>query len=157
MTWIGGSHQRKFEVEASVDEVADFMSDPSRLRHCLVDLERHEKIDDQTYRWILAEVGAKGVSFQADYTVRYERKGDKAVWKSEGEGTTRTEGKALFTEVGPERTKVDYEETLANDLPVPKLSKRIFRPIVKREVKKAVDQFLDNVIAYVNEGKHRDE
>ncbi len=157
MTWIEGSHQRNFEVSVPLDEVADFMSDPERLRHCLVDLERYEKVDDQTYRWVLGEVGAKNITFQADYTVRYERKGQEVVWKSEGEGTTRTEGRALLSEAGPEKTKVDYEETLANDLPVPKLARRVFRPIVKREVKKAVDQFLDNVIAYLNEGHHRDE
>ena len=157
MTWIEATHERTFELEVSLDEAADFMSTPSRLRHCMQDLDEGQEVDEETWRWILKEVGAKGVSFQGDYTVRYKRDGDVITWKSEGEGTMRTEGRAEFEELGPDRTRVDYEETLASDLPIPKLARRVFKPIVKREVRRGVNDYLDAVIEHLNAGEHRSD
>ena len=155
MTWIEGEHQRTFEVEASLDEVAEFLSDPSQVRHCMVDLEDAKRIDDDTWRWIREEVGAKGVTFQGDYTVRYLRDGDVVTWESVGEGTIRTEGRAELASVNEETTRVDYREKLASDLPIPRLAKKVFRPIVAREIRNGVDEFVDEVIAYINAGEHR--
>ncbi len=158
MTWIEASHQRTFEVDVPPEEIAQFFSDPSQIRHCMRDLETGEKVDDQTWRWILEEVGAKNITFQGDYTVRYTREEDDVVtWKSEGEGTMRTEGRAEFEALGSDRTRVEYEETLASDLPIPRLARRVFRPIVAREVKKGVEGFLDEVISYLNAGEHRSD
>lgn len=155
MTWIEASHQKTFEVDAPREEVAQFLSDPSQIRHCMVDLETGERVDDQTWRWILEEVGAKGITFQGDYTVRYQRDGDVVTWKSEGEGTMRAEGVAEVEAIDEDRTRVEYEETLASDLPIPKLARRVFKPIVGREVKKGVEAYLAEVIAYLNRGDHR--
>lgn len=155
MTWIEAEHQRTFEVAAPLDEVATFLSDPSQIRHCMIDLEEAEKVDDQTWRWIREEVGAKGVTFQGDYTVRYRRDGDTVRWESTGEGTMRTEGRAKLEELDGDRTRVDYREKLASDLPVPKLSRRIFQPIVAREIKKGVVEFTDEVVDYLEAGRHR--
>ena len=157
MTWIEAGHKRTFEVDAPLDEVADFFSDPSQIRHCMQELETGEKVDEQTWRWILKEIGAKGITFQGDYTVRYVRDGDEVTWKSEGEGTMRTEGTAEFEEIDEGRTRVDYEETLASDLPIPKLARRVFRPIVAREVRKGVEEFIDGIIDYLNSGSHRSD
>lgn len=156
MTWIEGERQRSFEVDAPLEEVAEFFSDPAKLKACLVKLERYEKIDDQTYRWILEEVGAKNITFQADYTVRYERDGDVVTWKSEGEGTMRTEGRVELEAIDGERTRVEYEEKLASDLPIPRLAKRVFRPIAAREIRSGVDAFVDATIEYLNAGRHRE-
>ncbi len=157
MTWIEGEHQRSFEVQAPLDEVADFLSDPAQLKECMVDLERTEQIDEQTWRWIRKEIGAKNITFQGDYTVRYERDGDVVTWESIGEGTVRTDGRAELKAVDDETTRVDYREKLASDLPIPKLARRVFRPIVAREIKSGVDDFVDNVIDYLNDGKHRED
>jgi carbon monoxide dehydrogenase subunit G len=155
MTWIDGERKRSFEVDAPVDEVARFYSNPEQIKDCMGDLERYEKVDDQTYRWILEEIGAKNITFQGDYTVRYERDGNEVTWKSEGEGTMRTEGRATLREIGEGRTAVEYQEKLASDLPIPKLARRVFKPIVAREIKRGVDGFVDNTIDYLNAGRHR--
>ena len=157
MTWIEGSHQRSFEVDVPLDEVADFLSDPSQLRHCMVDLEVGQEIDDQTWQWKLEEVGAKNITFQGIYTVRYERDGDVVTWESQGaEGDTmKSEGRAEFEAVNEGTTKVDYEETIISDLPIPRLAKRVFQPIARREIRKGIDGFLDAVIPYLNAGRHR--
>lgn len=154
MTWVEADHERTFEVDAPFEEVAGFFSDPSHIQHCMPDLKQAEKIDDQAYRWLLEEVGAKNITFQGDYTVRYERDGEEVTWETEGEGTMRCEGRASFESISDERTRVDYRETMASDLPVPRLAAKVFRPIVKREVKKGIDRYLDEAIAYLNAGRY---
>ena len=155
MTWIDTEYERTFTVEASGQEVAEFLSNPSGLRHCMADLERAEKIDEQTWQWVLEEVGAKNITFQGDYTVRYGRDGKRVTWESVGDGTMRTEGEAIVDEIGDERSRVDYRETLSSDLPIPRLAKKVFSGIVDREVSKGVDKFLDAVIEYLEAGRHR--
>lgn len=155
MAWIEASHQRKIEVDRPADEVAAFLSTPSQLRHCMGELERGEEVDEQTWRWIMKEIGARNITFQGDYTVRYQRDGDVVTWKTEGEGNMRTEGRAKVRDLGGGRSEVNYEETLASDLPIPRLAAKVFGPIVAREVRKGIDGLLDNVQEYLNAGRDK--
>ena len=155
MTWIDTDYERTFTVEAPAGEVAEFLSNPSGLRHCMGDLERAEEIDEQTFRWVLEEVGAKNVTFQGDYSVRYSRDGTRVTWESTGDGTMRTEGEATVEQLDDQRSRVDYRESLSSDLPIPRLAKKVFSGIVDREVSKGVDEFLDSVIEYLEAGQHR--
>lgn len=157
MTWVEGQHQRTFEVGVELEEVAEFLSDPSRLKECMVDLADAQEVDDQTWRWIREEVGAKNITFQPDYTVRYTRQGDVVVWESVGDGTMRSEGRAELEAIDEQTTRVDYREKLASDLPIPKLARKVFEPIVGREVKKGVNEFVDNVIDHLEAGEHRED
>lgn len=157
MAWIEASHQKSIEVDAPKDEVAEFFASPDKIRHCMVELERAEKIDEQTWRWIREEIGARNITFQGDYTVRYERDGDIVRWENVGEGNMRTRGTVTVRELGPGRTEFTYDETIASDLPIPGLAAKVFRPIVAREVRKGIDEFLAQVEAYLNAGRHRSE
>lgn len=157
MAWIEASHQRTIEVDAPKDEVAEFFATPAQIVNCMVDLERGEEIDEQTWRWLRKEIGARNISFQGDYTVRYERDGDIVRWESVGEGNMRTKGVVKVQEIRPGRTEFTYEETIASDLPIPGLAAKVFRPIAAREVRKGVDEFLEQVEAYLNAGRHRSE
>ncbi len=154
MTWLEATHERTIEVEAELDAIADFFADPNRLRHCMVALDRGEKIDEKTWRWLMTEVGARNITFQGDYTVTYERDGDVVTWKShEGKGNMKTDGKATFKDLGGGRTAVTYRETIASDLPIPRLAAKVFKPIAAREVRKGIDLLLDAVEEYVADGK----
>src|SRR5690554_7146878 len=155
MAWIEGSATKTLIVDAPKDEVAEVLASPSHLKECMGDLERFEVVDDTTYRWVLKPIGAKGITFQGDYTVRYERDGDTVRWESQEGGTMKTRGSARLRELGAGRTEVTYEETLSSDLPIPKLGAKMFRPIVAREIVKGVESFLDGVKSYLNAGKHR--
>lgn len=155
MPWIEGSHQRTFTVNIALDEAADFMADPARLKRALVSLDRAERVDEQTYRWILKEIGAKNITFQGDYTVRYERQGNRVAWESvKDTGNMRTKGTAEFVELGEGKTQITYEETMASDLPVPRLAAKVFRPIVAREVTRGIDEFIDSLERTMNSGAH---
>ena len=155
MAWIEATYKRTIEVNAPLDEAADFMADPSRLKSCMLSVEEHEVIDEKTYRWLLKEVGARNITFRGDYTVRYERDGDLVTWESlEGTGNMRTSGKATYKEIGEGRTEIVYEEVLASDLPIPKLAAKVFRPIVAREVGKGIGELIDAIEETLNTGAH---
>lgn len=155
MAWIEAKHERTLEVDAPLDEVAEFFSDPSQIRHCMGDLDVGEEIDEQTWRWNMKEIGARNITFKGVHQVRYERDGDQVRWKSEGEGNMRTEGVARFSALDGESTRVEYEETMASDLPIPRLAAKVFRPIVAREVRRGIDEYLNNAVEYINAGRHR--
>lgn len=155
MAWIEATHKRTIEVKAPLDEAADFMADPSRLKKCMISMEEFEVVDEKTYRWLLKEVGAKNITFRGDYTVHYERDGDVVTWESlEGKGNMRTSGKATYKALGENHTEIVYEETLASDLPIPKLAAKVFRPIVAREVAKGIDELIDAIEETLNAGEH---
>lgn len=155
MAWIEGSATKTVVMNAPLDEVAEVFVSPAHLKESMENLERFEVVDEHTYRWLLKPMGAKGITFQGDYTVRYERQGDVVRWESLEGGTMRTRGSARLRELGAGRTEVSYEETLASDLPIPKLGAKLFRPIVAGEIVRGVESFLNEVKRYVDAGKHR--
>jgi hypothetical protein len=55
----------------------------------------------------------------------------------------RSEGFTKFEKLGEDRTKVHYKETIATDLPINRLMAKVFSPIVSREIRKGVGEFLD--------------
>lgn len=144
MTWIEGTAEREYVVERPYDEVVDFFARPAEFKSAMAELESAERVDDDTWRWTLEEKGAKGISFQGHYTVRYDRDGDVVTWETVEDGNMRSEGKATFEEVDDSRTRVHYRSEMAADLPIPGLMAKAFNSIIAREVKKGVESFLDN-------------
>jgi carbon monoxide dehydrogenase subunit G len=144
MAWIEGTEKQTFVIKAPYETVVDFFADPAKFRVCMDQLEKAEEIETHVWRWTLQEKSEKGITFQGVYTVGYERQGDKVVWKPAAEGTMTSHGVATFKQV-PAGTEVTYEETIATDLPVPKLAAKVFGPIVAREIRKGVGSYLEGV------------
>ncbi len=143
MAWIEGTEEQTFEVDASLQEAADFFADPATFQECLSQVEQAEEVEPMVWRWVLQEKSEKGITYQADYTVEYERVSDDHVKWSTREGNMRSEGFARFDELDNGRTEVHYQETIATDLPIPRLMAKVFSPIVSREIRKGVGSFLD--------------
>lgn len=144
MAWIEGTEQREYVIDAPYDEVVDFFATPGEFKAAMAELESSEQVDEDTWKWTLEEKGAKGISFQGEYTVRYHRDGDVVTWETVEESNMRSEGKATFEKVDGERTRVNYRSEIAADLPIPGLMAKAFNKIIAREVKKGVGHFLDN-------------
>lgn len=144
MAWIEGTEKQTFVIKAPREDVADFFGDPAKFRVCMDQVEEAEEIDKNVWKWTLEQKSEKGITFQGIYTVEYERQGEKVVWRTVGESNMRSEGVATFKDV-PKGTEVTYEETIATDLPVPRLAAKVFGPIVSREIRKGVGSYLDGV------------
>lgn len=143
MAWIEGTEEQTFEVDAPSDEVIDFFGDPAKFKECLSELESSEELEPMVWHWVLEEKSEKGITYQADYIVEYERTADnRAEWHTR-EGNMRSEGFVECTDKGGGSTEVHYKETIASDLPIAKLLAKVFRPIVAREIRKGVGSYLD--------------
>ena len=148
MAWVGGSEDRTFVVEAPYEEVVDYFCDPARFKVAFSQLEKGEEVEENTWRWVLREKAEKGITFKPDYTVRYQREGDTARWETV-RGNMRSKGSVSFRKLGDERTEVHYTEEIESDLPIPRLAARVFKPIVAREVRGGIGDFLDRSTAHL--------
>lgn len=148
MAWLEGTAERELEIAAPLDEVASYFASPDRFRDCVDDLEALEEVDDDVWHFQLEEMSAKGISFQGEYFVEYSRDGDVVSWEpaeaeEDEEGNMRSEGQVELTEVGEDRTRVEYQQTMSVELPIPGLMTKVFKPIVNREVRKGIESLLD--------------
>ena len=145
MAWIEGTAKQSLVIDAPVGRVVEFFAEPEQLRVCLTQLEKAEEIEPSVWKWTLREKSEKGIKFQGIYTVRYTRQDDSTVvWETVDAETMRAEGKVVCRALG-NKTEIDYEETIATDLPVPKLAAKVFRPIVAHEIRKDVGSYLELV------------
>ncbi|MCC7542496.1 MAG: hypothetical protein IT379_40140 [Deltaproteobacteria bacterium] len=147
MAWIEGTERRTYDIHAPIEKVYAFLSTPELLKAAFLELERHEILDATTARWILKEKNEKGVKFRPDYTVRYGGNGTDRVEWSPVAGNMKARGTARLRPKGPDTTEVQYEETIASDIPINSLIAKVFQGIVAREIKKGVQGFLDRVKA----------
>lgn len=150
MAWIEGTHEETFVVDADYDDVVAYFCDPGQFKAALAQVESAEEIDENVWRWVLEEKKEKGIRFKADYTVEYTREGDSLTWTTR-EGNLRSSGKTELTDLGGGQTEVAYVETIATDLPIPKLAAKVFRPIVAREIAAGVGDFLERSRGILND------
>lgn len=142
MAWIEGTEEQTFVVKKDLATVEAFFSDPAEFKRCLSDLNSAEEVEPMVWRWVLNEKSEKGITFQPDYTVVYKAGDGMLEWETR-EGNMRSEGVARYTRITTNRTEVHYRETVATDLPIPRLLAKVFGPIVAREIRKSVGAYLD--------------
>lgn len=141
MAWIEGTETQCFFVSRAPAEVAEYFSNPEIFAAAFSQLESKEKLADDTWRWTLVGKSEKGITFQGVYTVKYVRTDEGVTWETTG-GNMRSTGVVVCTPQD-DGTDVNYSETLSVDLPIPKIAAKIFRPIVAREIRAGVGDFLD--------------
>jgi len=151
MAWIEGKLERTYIIEAPYDDVVAFFCDPAAFKAALLQVEEAEEIEPGVWHWTLQEKKEKGITFQGIYTVEYTRDGDTMSWETRDGGTMRSSGASSFVDKGGS-TEVTYAETIAADLPIPRLAAKIFRPIVAREVTGGVGEFLDVAKSILEQG-----
>jgi len=144
MGWLEGDAERDYEIDAPLEDVIDYFSSPDNFSECLSEMESVDKVADSRWRFVMEEMSAKGISFQGEYEVEYERDGSTVRWYPGGrEGNMKSEGKAEFEETTDGGVHVSYEETISVELPIPSLMTKVFKPIVSKQVSKGVNGMLD--------------
>lgn len=148
MPKFSGTESRVFTIRAPFDKVVETMTQPDKFRAYLGDLERFEKIDEQTWRWVLQEKNEAGVHFQGDYTCKYIWDGKREfTWSTVSKGNMTSVGRTTFVKEGDKATRVDYTETIECDMEVNFILAKVIKPIVNREIAKGVGGYLDAVKA----------
>lgn len=152
MAWIEGTEEQTFTVEASYQDTLEYFGKPENFKQCLNQLESAEELDDGVWHWVLEEKSEKGITYKADYKVRYVFNEDEGevTWEPHGEDNNmKSSGFARIKEAS-DGTQVHYKETIASDLPIPKLMAKVFKPIVAREIAKGVGEYLECSKNYLN-------
>jgi len=141
---IEAHESRTLNLKASKQEVVAFFNDPHAINAKMADVEVFEVGADGRAHWTIKEIGARGVSYQARYSVVYVTGEDWIRWDTDS-GNMEIHGRADFRSLGERLTEVRYDERVAPDLPIPRLMAKLFKPIVAREVRKGIHTFLDRV------------
>lgn len=143
MAWIEGTHEETFTVDAPYADVVDYFCDPAKFKAAFSQMESGEEVSDGVWHWVLEEKNEGGIKFKPDYTVTYERDGDALQWSTQEGCNMTSTGRTELTDLGGGQTEVAYRETIATDLPIPRLAAKLFRPIVSREIARGVGDFLE--------------
>lgn len=146
MARFAGNHHERFTVDAPPDVVAAHFSDLDMIVKHYGPIERSEKLDADTLRLTLQEKGMKGVSYQAQYTVRYEREPGVLRWKTIASDNLWSSGEARFSAQGA-GTLVDYTQRIETEVPVPRLLAKMADGIVTREIEGGVKAYLQRMRA----------
>lgn len=142
MAWIDGTHEETRTIKAPLDAVLAWFGDPAVFREAMAQVKEAEEIRPGVFRWILVEKNEKGIRFRPDYTVEYSTSGHEVTWKPVG-GNMKSAGRCVVRALGDDRAEIQYRETISVDLPIPKLMARVFSPIVAREIRAGVVEYLD--------------
>lgn len=142
MAWIEGTHEETRVIRAPLDRVRNWFGNPSVFREAMAQVQTAEEIESGLYRWILTEKNEKGIRFRPDYTVRYTLTGDEVTWQPV-DGNMKSSGRCTMRAVADDRTEIAYRESIAVDLPIPRLMAKVFSPIVAREIRGGVVEYLD--------------
>ena len=147
-----GERERTIRIHRPLAEVFQKFIDLELRVRCMPDLERYEKIDEQTYRWIMKEENNKGVRFRPDYTVRYENNGkDEFTWKTL-EGNPRSHGRGVCKAINDNETEVKYFESITAEIAVNRLLAPFIRGLVSNKIASGVDHFLEQLTPHIERG-----
>lgn len=145
MAKIAVTEERMLHVDATPAEAYAFFSQPERLREAFVGLERCDIMPAGRVRWVLEEKSGQGVRFQANFVVDYAGDGSQHVSWRFVEGNMENEGE-VHIEASPNGgSEIRYREHVAPDLPITPLLARLIKPLVAKELKNDLTNFLARV------------
>jgi len=126
-----------FELLANVPESAGFFPK----------LQSLNKIENNTYQWLIEEIGHGGHSFQPAYTCEYKIDKENGiiswapVWSKDN---TAIKGSWVIDE-NEGVSSVRFQSSIVVNLPFSKLIKVIVQAIVKQKFDQILEQYLDNL------------
>jgi uncharacterized membrane protein len=150
MVRIAATEERVFTVKASPMTVYDFFSRPDKLSQAMASVERCERLPGNRVRWVLQEKVDKGIRFQADYIATYEGDGSEHVMWRSLEGNMRNDGDVWIRPLPSGDTEVRYRESVEPELPITPLMARLITPLVARELRREINDFLENVRGHLD-------
>lgn len=145
MARISASEEQVLRVQAGPERVYAFFSQPEELSRAMTSVERCERLPDGRVRWVLAEKVDKGIRFQADYVVTYDGDGAAHVgWQSVA-GNMGNDGDVWIRGLPGGGSEIRYRERVEPDLPITPLMAGLIKPLVARELRGEIHQFLERV------------
>lgn len=147
MAELSGSFRARFTLRVPLEQAVAAFADPDTHVACFDGLERHERRDAQTVRFVLPQQSYGVTTFKGDYTCRYQRDGHTVRWDTV-QGNIHARGTARFSETA-EGTILDYEQQIGLDLDVGRLLQKTIQPIVSRSIEREARAFVERMVRKV--------
>jgi hypothetical protein len=146
MPEFNGGYEETFVLDVSIETAKLHFGALDTIIAHTEGLDRAEKLDGTTIRFLLKPRSAMGVEFRGDYTVEYAfASPDRLEWRSIGQGNMTAIGSCDFVAKGDTRTQMTYRQQLSMDIPVNRLLAKAINPIVKSSIAGGVKDYLENM------------
>ncbi|MFT6399030.1 MAG: putative membrane protein [Bradymonadia bacterium] len=146
MPKFSGEYRETVTVSAPIDAVKKHFADLPTIAANYGDLQGHEIHDEAEITFTLMPMSEKGVTFNGQYRARYEFKGDnRLTWRTVDTKNMWSTGTATFSEVGGDRTRIEFVQTIETDMQVNRLLAKVIKPIVSREITKGAKEYLSRM------------
>ncbi|MCB9685548.1 MAG: hypothetical protein H6735_10950 [Alphaproteobacteria bacterium] len=150
MGWFEGTYTETLTLAVPAAVARAHFADPAAIVAATKAVERSE-IDGGRIHFVIAEENHGVVKFQADYTCTYTLDGDTVRWSTDRGCNCQQSGTARVVEAGSGCT-LTYSETIAVDLPVPRLMAPAVRPLVGPMIAKEIGAYLKRLVATLPTG-----
>ena len=141
--------QRSTTIDTHAHEAFSRIATVEEMASHFPKLERLEQIDDLTYSWVLEKIGTEAYKHRVEYTSKWEWHDAerKVTWEPvKGAGNTQISGICHVKEVG-EKSEVHFSTKATMILPLPRWTKAIAKPVVKKQFEALIDTYINNVVA----------
>lgn len=146
MARFEGAYEETFTVDFPIAVVEAHFGDLDTIAANYGPLARHEKIGDDTLHLILVPKSEKGVTFNGAQKCRWQRpSAGLLTWDTTETKNMWSKGRATFTAVGDNRTRVHFSQHITTEMQVNRLLGKVIQPIVKREIAKGVKEYLERM------------
>ena len=140
---------RSKAINADADEAFTRIKTVEQMASFFPNLDQLDKIDEQTYGWVLQKIGNDAYKHRVEYTSRWQWHHDdrRITWEPiKGRGNTQISGFCHVLE-RDQGSEVIFTVQAVLLLPLPRLAKSIAKPIVKKKFEGVIDSYIQNVIA----------
>ena len=137
-----GEHRQTVEIAAPLAKALEHFASREAIVRNTDKVEKHEIRDDGTLRMLMEEENNQGIRFQGDYVQRYEIDGNTVKWSTTESQNMWGKGTARFTELGDNRVRMDYHETIEVEMNLNRFLAAIAKPIANREIRKGIEGFV---------------
>jgi carbon monoxide dehydrogenase subunit G len=140
--------KRVRKIETPADEAFARIDSVENMASHFPKLSRIDKVEGQTYSWVLDKIGNEAYKHRVHYTSTWQWHADdrKITWHPvKGQGNTEIAGMCHIKDSG-NASEVHFTTEALLRLPLPIWTKAIAKPIVKNQFEALIDHYIDNVI-----------
>lgn len=141
-------YHETFTVPVPLARARDHFGDLETIAKNYGPLESWKKLDDTRLHLKLVPISDKGVTFHGEHVCTYARDGENRVtWRTTESKNLWSRGEARFVAEGPDRTRVEFSQTMDVEMQINAILAKVVAPIVNHRTRKGIAEYLDRMRA----------
>jgi carbon monoxide dehydrogenase subunit G len=143
-----GQYSETFTVDVPIDQAEAHFSNLETIAKNYGGVKAWKKVKNDTLKLTLEPRTEIGVTFNGEHSCRWTFVADHVLeWKSVGKGNMWSQGTATFKAAGKKKTQIEYTEHIECEMEVNFLLARLIGPIVARQIRDGVRDYLQRMRA----------